>query len=241
MYICPMILFYCYQIEKDLASFDEVEMRHCIQVLRKRVGDEIIFADGKGSFYNGVIQSANKKGFTATIITKEEQKNHLLSNLHLGIAPTKNIDRFEWFLEKATEFGISEITPLLCSNSERKQIRPDRLEKILLSAMKQSLHAFLPKLHPMRPFEDFVKLSETEFYQQRFIAHCQSTDLPHLFNNYRKGSNVLIAIGPEGDFSLEEIDLAIEKGFQAISLGNSRLRTETAGIAAVHIINLKSS
>jgi 16S rRNA (uracil1498-N3)-methyltransferase len=236
-----MILFYCHHIENDLASFDEVEMRHCIQVLRKRVGDEIMFADGKGSYYQGIIQSSNKKGFTATIIAKEERKNHLSSNLHLGIAPTKNIDRFEWFLEKATEFGISEITPLLCSNSERKQIRPDRLEKILLSAMKQSLHAHLPKLHAMRSFEDFVKMAETDPNQQRFIAHCQESNLPHLFNNYTKGGNVLIAIGPEGDFSKEEISLALENNFHAISLGTSRLRTETAGIAAVHIVNLKNN
>lgn len=236
-----MILFYCYHIENDLASFDEVEMRHCIQVLRKRVGDEIMFADGNGYHYRGIIRSSNKKGFAANILSKEEIKNHLPSNLHLGIAPTKNIDRFEWFLEKSTEFGISEITPLLCSNSERKQLRPDRLEKILLSAMKQSLHAHLPKLHAMRPFEDFVRQAATDFYKQRFIAHCQEPDLPHLFDNYEKGNNVLIAIGPEGDFSKEEIHLALENYFQAISLGTSRLRTETAGIAAVHIINLKNN
>ena len=236
-----MILFYAQHIENDTATFDEVETRHCIQVLRKRPGDEIFFTDGHGFHYQGQIQSFNKKGFKVAIISKIAIPSALQSSVCIGIAPTKNIDRFEWFLEKATEFGVSEITPLHCANSERKHLRPDRLEKILLSAMKQSLKAQLPKLQPMVAFKDFIHQPETERPRNRFIAHCQENNLPHLKDNYHKNNDVLVLIGPEGDFSQEEIALAVDQGFEPINLGTSRLRTETAGIAAVHIINLKNS
>ncbi len=235
-----MFLFYAHTIDDDKAFFDEVEMRHCIQVLRKQPGDEIHFTDGMGRYFFGIILSSNKKGFTTTITKMEEVEKHPSCQIHVGIAPTKNIDRFEWFLEKATEFGVSMVTPLICSNSERKKIRADRMEKILLSAMKQSLSAYLPTINPIATFKEFIVNAATGQDFDRFIAHCRTRGLPHLFHNYDGGKDVVVLIGPEGDFSLEEIEMAVENGFQEINLGESRLRTETAGMAAVHIINLKN-
>jgi len=238
-YLCGMFLFYTYSVIADEALFDEVETRHCIQVLRNGVGDEIEFTDGKGVWYKGVIDKTNKKSFSAKVLQATEVEQAPAAHLHLAVAPTKNIDRFEWFLEKATEFGISEITPILCENSERKNLRPDRLEKILLSAMKQSLKAQLPKLNDLTPFSAFLENTATVGSTARFIAHCRADGLPHLLDNYHGSGDVLMLIGPEGDFSVEEIAAAEAEGFVAVSLGQSRLRTETAGIAAVHILNLK--
>lgn len=233
-----MQLFFSNNIQDNFAWFDEVEARHCVQVLRKQVGDVIHFVDGEGGWYEGQIDEVGKKKLVAKIISSKQAFGKLPYHLHVAIAPTKNIDRFEWFLEKATEIGISEITPLLCEHSERKRIRPERLEKILHSAMKQSLKAFLPKLNQLADFQYFMDNFETEAISQRFIAHCQGGELPHLKNNCRPGGNVTILIGPEGDFSPPEIQLAKRLDWQEISLGNSRLRTETAGIAATHIVNL---
>ncbi|MEO1260578.1 MAG: 16S rRNA (uracil(1498)-N(3))-methyltransferase [Bacteroidota bacterium] len=233
-------MFYTHTIVGDVAYFDEIELRHCIQVLRKKPGDEILFTDGAGSIYNGRIISAGKKEFLAQIMSSEEQKKELTNDLHVAIAPTKNIDRFEWFLEKATEMGIAEITPVICKNSERRRIRPERLEKILLSAMKQSFRSFLPTLNPLVQYEEFIRSIETGTELDRFIAHCHADNLPHLFHNSQSNKSVLVMIGPEGDFDLQEIEMARKSGFVPVSLGPSRLRTETAGIAAVHIINLKN-
>lgn len=236
-----MFLFYSHRIEGQTAHFDEVEMRHCIQVLRNRSGDEIHFTDGLGKMYQGRIISSNKKGFMASILSEKPQKKHPACNIHIAIAPTKNIDRFEWFLEKGAEFGVNEVTPIICSNSERKKIRADRMEKILLSAMKQSHSAFLPKLNPLLTMYEFIDNIETVSNSGRFIAHCRSKELPHLFHNSQHGKDVVVMIGPEGDFSIEEIKMAEAKYFLSVTLGDSRLRTETAGVAAVHIINLKNS
>ena len=235
-----MFLFYAHKIDGQTAHFDEVEKRHCINVLRKKTGDEILFTDGAGHHFTGAIIASGKKDFSATIISKKEIPPHPVHPVHIAIAPTKNIDRFEWFLEKATEMGISKITPLICSNSERKKIRPERLEKILLSAIKQSFGAFLPKLNKAVDFNDFIKNAATALPERRFIAHCRSYELPHLADLSLANDGAVILIGPEGDFSVEEIDEAEKEGFQSVSLGFSRLRTETAGIAAVHILNLKN-
>ena len=235
-----MFLFYAYKIEDRTANFDLVETRHCIQVLRKKPGDEILFTDGIGRIFKGRISSVGKKEFAATIMAEETQAKRPSVDLHIAIAPTKNNDRLEWFLEKATELGISEITPLICANSERKKLRLDRLQKILIAAMKQSFRAFLPKLNAPEPFNDFIQKSETGTELDRFMAHCRSDELPHLFHNSQRSKNVLILIGPEGDFDLTEIENAEKCGFVSVSLGPSRLRTETAGIAAVHIVNLKN-
>ena len=235
-----MFLFYSYKVEDQIAHFDEVEMRHCVNVLRNKPGDVIQFTDGLGHHFEGAIISSNKNGFLANVENKVVLPKHPANNIHVAIAPTKNIDRFEWFLEKATEFGISEITPLICSNSERKNLRSDRLEKILLSAMKQSFSAYLPLLHPITTFNDFLISDVIVGGTNCFIAHCRNEGLPHLFRNSSHGKDVVVLIGPEGDFSIEEIKMAEEKGIQSVSLGTSRLRTETAGIAAVLILNLKN-
>lgn len=231
-----MQLFFCNNIIDGLATLDEEEARHCTQVLRKRLGDQMHFVDGEGGWYEGVIASLNKKNCTIEITKVIQAFQKPKANIHIAIAPTKNIARFEWFLEKATEIGISQVTPLLCQRSERKNIRNDRLEKVLLSAMKQSLKAYLPKLAPLTSFQTFVEsFPESE---KCYIAHCGKEVNHHLKDNCLPGQDVTILIGPEGDFSEEEIELAKAKSFQEITLGKSRLRTETAGVVACHIVNL---
>ena len=232
-----MNLFYTNIIEKNVAILPEIEARHCVQVLRKRVGDSIQFIDGKGGFYEGIIDETGKKKCIIKIEKSTQnfgKRNHYL---HIAIAPTKNIDRFEWFLEKATEIGIDEITPLYCEHSERKRIRLDRLEKIVLSAMKQSLKAYLPKLNDLTKFNDFLN-DFPKNIDPKFIAHCQDGEKTHLKNNSLIAQNVTVLIGPEGDFSPAEIQKANQHDFGSVTLGTSRLRTETAGIVACHIVNL---
>ena len=232
-----MILFYTENIEGKEAWLEQDEARHCVQVLRKREGDPIVFVDGHGGFYRGVIVETGKK--TCKIEIKERQLDFQRRGfkLHIGIAPTKNITRFEWFLEKATEIGIDEITPLYCQHSERKHIRTDRLNKILISAMKQSIKAYLPLLNEMTDLSTFLT-AQASALENGFIAHCQEGVKPHLKDNYQAAQNVTILIGPEGDFSEREIGLALEAGFMAVSLGKNRLRTETAGVVACHAIQL---
>lgn len=230
-----MILFYSSEINNNIAVFNEEEARHCVQVLRKKQGDVVRFTDGKGHWYDGVILEIGKKQFTARI-DQQWKEEYPAPPIHLAVAPTKNMDRFEWFLEKATELGIREITPLLCEHSERRKLRADRLEKILLTAMKQSMRASLPVLHSFTEFKSFIQFPDRG--EQRFIAHCHSNSLPHLINSINPGKPVLILIGPEGDFSEAEVTDAVTRDFLEIGLGNSRLRTETAAIAACHIANL---
>lgn len=233
-----MYLFYTNDIRDGLAWFSEEEARHFSQVLRKRKGDAIHFVDGKGGWYEGFAVETGKKHFVAEITDNKEVRGQKNFNLHIAIAPTKNMDRFEWFLEKATEIGIDEITPLHCEHSERNKIRADRLEKILLAAMKQSLRAWLPRLNELTDFQTFISGYMPESFENRFIAHCQEDNLPHLKDQCETGKKVTILIGPEGDFSQREISLATLAGFKSVSLGKARLRTETAGIAACHIVNL---
>ncbi len=233
-----MILFYTDDIQDGLATLAQEEARHCLQSLRKKSGDTIQFVDGKGGFYEGEIIEASKKKCVLSIKSVIENYNAPDFQLHIAIAPTKNISRFEWFLEKTTEFGISTVTPLLCQRSERKNIRTDRLRKIMLTAMKQSLKAYLPKLNELSKFQDFIK-SPADSSFDYFIAHCHPDKaLSHLKDVAKKNKNICILIGPEGDFSKEEVELALQQGYEGISLGKSRLRTETAGIAACHISNL---
>lgn len=233
-----MNLFYSTEINNDIAVFDEEEARHCIQVLRKRAGDGIRFADGKGNWYDGQILETGKKSFTAKVV-RSWQEQHPPPPLHLAVAPTKSMERFEWLLEKATEIGVGQLTPLLCKHSERKILRPERLERVLLAAMKQSLRATKPVLNEMVAFEKFV--AGQNLVAQRYIAHCHSEELPHLSTTLKPAQSVLIMIGPEGDFSEAEVELALNNGFAAISLGSARLRTETAAIAACLMANLKFS
>jgi len=229
-----MNLFYTTDIRGNLAVFHDEEARHCTQVLRHKQGDVVHFVDGVGAFYEGVILDFTKKECSIQIQQRQEEspKTH---RTHIAIAPTKNIDRFEWFLEKTTEIGIDEVTPLLCEHSERRQIRLDRLEKILIAAMKQSLKATLPKLNDLTSFGEFISQNTD---QQSFIAYLGEESNPHLKDVCQPNQSVMVLIGPEGDFSPKEIQIALGHGFTGVSLGESRLRTETAGIVACHIINL---
>jgi 16S rRNA (uracil1498-N3)-methyltransferase len=228
-------LFYIPNISGNKVVLNETESKHAIRVLRLTVGNQVQLIDGVGGFYEAQISDAHHKRCKLVItnsINKFEKRNF---NLHIAVAPTKNIDRFEWFLEKCTEIGIDEITPLLSEHSERKVIKPERLIKILVAAMKQSLKAYLPKLNSITNFTDLISGSK---YQNKYIAHCNNGDKVHLKDCVRKNENTLILIGPEGDFSPEEVKQAKENGFKEISLGKARLRTETAGIVACHIANL---
>jgi len=227
------------------------EARHCAQVLRKKVGEHIFVVDGAGGFYESELIEVHKKSCKASIIKQVKPYNPRPFHLHIGIAPTKNISRFEWFLEKATEIGVDEITPLLCFHSERKNVRHDRLEKVLVAAMKQSIKAYLPKLNPLTKYKDFIAPSttlRTGYVKSNdatnknsnvfYIAHCHGNIESHLQEKYQPRQNVTILIGPEGDFSKEELDLAFAKSFEEVHLGQSRLRTETAGVVACHTVNL---
>lgn len=213
-------------------TLNEIESKHCVRVLRKKNGDSINITNGEGKLIIVEITDAHQKHCSFKIISEEETKKNA-PNLHIAIAPTKNIDRFEFFLEKVTEIGISEITPLLCFHSERKNIKLERLEKIITSACKQSKNFHFPLLNDLTSLKDLNLANNT----QKLVAHCTDSEKSHL-KNYNFTKPTLILIGPEGDFSKEEIDWAIDNGFQPISLGESRLRTETAGIVACTIANL---
>jgi len=202
-------------------------------VLRHKKDDRITVADGNGSFFECSITDPHPKHCRVEIISKQTFEKRAFT-LHIAIAPTKNIERTEWFIEKATEIGIEKITLLKCKHSERRKVRTDRLEKILLSAVKQSLKAFKPVLNDMTEFKTFIDKNSAG----GFIAHCNTSPLPHFKSLYSKGNDAVILIGPEGDFSQDEVDYALKKGFKEVSLGNSRLRTETAGIVACTIFNL---
>ncbi len=230
-----MCLFFKPDIPGPTIQLDEAESRHCIRVLRLTEGSQVILVDGRGGWYKAAIMDPDPKKCRLSIIHHQENMGKRNYRLHIAIAPPKNPSRMEWFLEKATEIGIDEITPLLTSRSERKKINTRRMEKILISAMKQSRKAFLPALNPLTPFLTVVN---QPFEGQKFVATCLTGTNKHLKDSAGKGKNVLILIGPEGDFSEEEIREAATNGFKEISLGTSRLRTETAGIAACHTVNL---
>jgi 16S rRNA (uracil1498-N3)-methyltransferase len=230
--------FFCADPGSGILS--EEESKHALRVLRLKTGDKIQVIDGNGTLVNAVITAEHKNGLGF------ETENHYTSparayNIHIAIAPTKNIDRFEFFLEKATEIGISRVTPIITKNSERRDLRTDKLAKNLISAIKQSGHLFLPVIDEPLPFASFLK-SLTESGATRFIAHCQDdaskNQLAKLIPPHKK---VVILIGPEGDFTSEEVTLAKQTEFIPVSLGESRLRTETAGIVACHTVHLISA
>ena len=227
-------MFYCPDILHSF-TLSEEESQHAVRVLRLQSGDELEVVDGAGGYYLAVVTNPHPKHCEFQIketITEYGKRDY---RLHIAIAPTKNIERLEWFIEKCTEIGVDEITPILCRFSERKIIKPERLEKIIVSAAKQSLKAYFPILNPMCSFRDFIQQTTVS---QKFIAHCYEQDKQLLQHIYQKPSDALILIGPEGDFSLEEVQAAIQHQFQPVSLGSSRLRTETAGVVACHTISL---
>jgi 16S rRNA (uracil1498-N3)-methyltransferase len=190
--------------------------------------------DGKGGFYLAEIISDHPKRTELHIVEAQQEyakRNHYL---HIALAPTKNIDRFEWFLEKATEIGIDEITPIICDRSERKEVKIDRSNKIITTAIKQSLKAYHPLLNPQISFKEFILSAKAKF---KYIAHCEDGKKAEIANNFKKNANYLVLIGPEGDFSTAEIEMALQSGFVPITLGESRLRTETAALQACFEIN----
>lgn len=211
------------------------EARHCARVLRLKAGDTLFVTDGRGTLAECMLTAISAKTCEARVVKITEDYGKRGFCLHVAVAPTKNPGRFEWFLEKATEIGIDEITPLVCEHSERVTVNIQRLKKILVAAMKQSLKAYLPVLHEPVKFADFILLRHAG---SRFIAHCSGEERRHLKQACTAGEHAVVVIGPEGDFSEREIVLSQKAGFIPVTLGASRLRTETAALAACHIINL---
>ncbi len=234
-----MQLFYNASLDNSFKQFHfpAEESKHIVKVLRKKENDILQITNGKGYLFEAKIIDANPKKCKAQI-TSTEKTIPRLHSLHLAVAPTKMNDRFEWFLEKATEIGVNEITPILCEHSERKVIKPERLEKVLQSAMKQSLQTFLPKLNPLTSYEDFLKNVTGDL---KFIAHCEDEEKAELKRRLAADKDVVILIGPEGDFSSNEIQLAYDTGFTPVSLGRNRLRTETAAIYACTVVAIINS
>ena len=229
-----MWLFYCPDIKADM-ELPQEEAGHCLRVLRMKEGDSLRITDGKGTFYNAVINATQGKRCMVHIWSEEHQEPLWNGHLHIAMAPTKLMDRNEWFVEKAVEIGVDEITFLKTEHSERDVIKMERIEKIAVSAMKQSQKATLPVLNGMTAFRSFV---ERGFGCDKFIAHCEPGSKVLLQDAVVPGHDTVVLIGPEGDFSPVEIDLALRAGFRPISLGPSRLRTETAALVSVHIMNL---
>jgi 16S rRNA (uracil1498-N3)-methyltransferase len=227
-----MQLFYNPDISESTNQFlfPKEESKHIVKVLRKSTGDILHITNGKGWLFSAEIILPNMNKCTAKIVAKALQTKHNY-HLHLAVAPTKMNDRYEWFLEKATEIGVDSITPIICDHSERKFIKPERFERILQSAMKQSLNCFLPQLNDALSFKDFIK---QDFKGDLFIAHCEESNRKSLKEQLKSKTDITILIGPEGDFSSKEIEQAIENNFIPVTLGNSRLRTETAAIVACH-------
>jgi len=231
-----MQLFYNGSLDNSFKQFvfSSEESKHIVKVLRKNEGDKLHITNGKGYLFEAEILEANPKKCKAQIVSAKKTVARL-HTLHIAVAPTKINDRFEWFLEKATEIGVTEITPILCEHSERKVIKGERLEKVLQSAMKQSLQTYLPKLNPLTKYEDFLKKEATGL---KFIAHCEDEEKAELKRGLAADKDVVILIGPEGDFSKKEISLAYGKGFTPVSLGRNRLRTETAAVYACAVVSV---
>lgn len=229
-----MIIFY----SPDIASnpkLNEEESGHAVRVLRHKEGDELVIVDGIGNFHYAHIVNAHPK-HCAIEVDRVEPENHWDYFIELGIAPTKNLDRIEWFMEKATEMGVDRVVPLKCRFSERKELKTERIRKIAVSAMKQSLKASLPVIEEITDIKQYIK---EPFDGQKFIAHCiKDSERKLLSKEIIPGGKVRMLIGPEGDFSEEEIQLAIDNGYTPVSLGEQRLRTETAAVASVHTVHV---
>ncbi len=234
-----MQLFYTPDISPSQTTFvlSEEESKHAIRVLRLAENDSLHLIDGRGGLYTAVIREAHPKRAALEIVDVSLDHAKRQYYLHMAIAPTKSIDRIEWFLEKATEVGIDEISPIICEHSERKEIKVDRLNKVMVAAMKQSLKAELPKLNEAVRLRDFLA---TQKEGQKFIAHCANGDKRYVSDIASAAGHYTILIGPEGDFSSSEIEEALEAGYAAISLGDTRLRTETAALVACLEVALKN-
>lgn len=229
-----MHIFYTPDLNSETYILNEEESKHCIKVLRLGPGSVIYLVDGKGGFYDAVIDDPHPKRTKIKILSARQnfgKRNHYL---HIAIAPTKNIERIEWFMEKATEIGIDEITPIFCSHSERKEIKTERLNKVITAAVKQSIKAYHPKLNEAVRFDELILKNSNS---QKFIAHCIESGKTTLKEQIKLNSDYLVVIGPEGDFSPEEVNAAVNQNFIPVSLGDSRLRTETAALEACFEIN----
>jgi 16S rRNA (uracil1498-N3)-methyltransferase len=230
-----MHVFYTPDISSDDYVLNEEESRHCIKVLRLGVGAQVSLIDGKGGLYSAEIIAETRKNVHLKILQTIRGYHQRPHYLHIAVAPTKNIDRLEWFLEKATEIGIEEITPIICDRSERKIVKEDRLNKVITAAVKQSLQAYHPILNPQTSFEDFLQLENDSV---RMIAHClENAPKQYISQVALPKQKYTILIGPEGDFSPREIEMALNKGYKPLTLGDTRLRTETAALAACFEVN----
>ena len=229
-----MQLFYAPDITPPLYTLGEEESKHCVRVLRLGRGDTLHITDGRGNLFCCEVTDDNPKRCTVRVLTTQAEWEALPYRLVMGVAPTKNSDRFEWFLEKATEVGVGAIVPLETEHSERRVFKPERGDRIITAAMKQSLKAYRPQLHPLTPFSEVAAMP---FEGRKFIAHCAPAQSPagtaYLPATLSRGQAALVLLGPEGDFSADEIALALANGFEEITLGTQRLRTETAAVAAV--------
>lgn len=229
-----MQVFYAPDIEGESFTLDESESKHTVRVLRMDKGSEIKLIDGRGNLYEGVISEPDQNACKIRIVRIIKGFGKRNYRLHIAISPLKNPERLEWFVEKSVEIGIDEITPIICHHTEKKVLKPERLNNIIISAMKQSLKAFKTKLNESCKFSDFINIHRQETLM---IAHCMEEDIRQGIGEvYNKGNNAVILIGPEGDFSEEEIRKAVNMGYHPVHLGKSRLRTETAGVAACHSI-----
>ena len=226
----------------EVAELPEDEAVHALRVLRLKEGDSLMLMDGEGSFYEAEVSMANNKHCFYNIVNTLPQQPQWSGRVHLAIAPTKMMERIEWLAEKATEVGIDELSFLDCRFSERNTLKLPRIEKIVVSAVKQSRKAWIPQLNDMMPFKSFIEKYPTG---RRYIAHCyDEVERVNLFDELRKPStdaDALVMIGPEGDFSIDEVKMAVEAGFVSVDLGKSRLRTETAGLAAVMMMQLSKN
>ena len=230
-----MHVFYTPDIEDDAYVLNEEESRHCTKVLRLAPGALVYLIDGVGGLYEAEITGESKKHVSLKVISAKREFQKRAHHLHIAIAPTKNIDRLEWFLEKATEIGIDEITPVICDRSERKVVKEDRLYKVITAAVKQSLQAYHPVLNPQTTLSAFLKQQNDRV---KMIAHCLNDEPRQFISDVTvPGKQYTILIGPEGDFTGNEIEMALQNGYKPLTLGNTRLRTETAGLAACFEVN----
>jgi 16S rRNA (uracil1498-N3)-methyltransferase len=229
-----MNLYYDPEIRGVQHTLNPEESSHCIKVMRGKKHDLVFLTNGKGDLFKAMIEDPHPRKCLLKIIEKTENPQPRPFRLHIAIAPTKQIERFEWFLEKATEAGIDEVTPLICERSERRILKPERLSKVLVSAMKQSVKTILPRLNPSTSFEQFIQSSGEG---EKFLANCKEEKV-FLSDLARPGENIIMLVGPEGDFTENEIIKAEHFGFRSISLGKSRLRTETAGLSACIMLNM---
>ena len=228
--------FYIPSVSGDTCQLDDEESKHCVRVLRLKENDAVEITDGKGNLFNAVIENAHPKACVLRI-TEHHKESPPTWELIIAVAPTRNMVRMEWLIEKLTEIGFSKFIPVECQTSERRVIKMERLNKIAIESMKQSGRVYLPQIEELISFEELIK-NYSQFKGQKFIPHCIDSEKKTLSSSYKKEENALVLIGPEGDFTREEIEIAIQNGFIPVSLNEKTLRTETAALSAA--ISLKT-